>query len=187
MKITCPSCKRRVRLKRGSKTRCKCGQIHSYNTFFREKVNYVVYLVDANIFIYAKNKKSKRRRNCEKVLSFESPAIRIGTSDVIMDEIKTNEEMILPEHFHIYSTGKLSPELKDLKTNYLKQPSRADLSLVQAAIEHPEIKGIITYDRDFSRIATQGVIQKKSSTKFWLGTAADFLQKYEIKSHTKSL
>jgi hypothetical protein len=52
-------------------------------------------------------------------------------------------------------------------------------------MEHAEIKGIITYDRDFSRIATQGLVQRRSSTKFWLGTASEFLKKYEIQSRVK--
>ena len=48
-----------------------------------------------------------------------------------------------------------------------------------------EIKGIITYDRDFGRIATKGIVQKRSSTNFWLGNAGEFLRKYEIKSKVR--
>ena len=104
---------------------------------------------------------------------------------LILDEVKKNRNIKISEKIKIYTTGKISDELKDLKTNYLKQPSKADLSLVQAAIEHAEIKGIITFDRDFSRIATRGVIEKKSSSSFWLGNANDFLKRYEIKSKVR--
>jgi len=151
--------------------------------FFRDKIRYVVYLIDANILIYAENRRDKRSVSCQKVLKFSSPKIKIGTTDVILDEVKKNIK--ISEKIKIYTTGKISDELKDLKTNYLKQPSKADLSLVQTAIEHAEIKGIITFDRDFSRIATRGVIQKKSSSSFWLGNASQFLKKYEIKSKVR--
>ena len=181
MKITCPYCKRRIRIRRGEEIRCKCNRKLHYMQFFRDKIRYVVYLIDANILIYAENKRDKRSVSCQKVLKFSSPKIKIGTTDVILDEVKKNKNIKISEKIKIYTTGKISDELKDLKTNYLKQPSKADLSLVQTAIEHAEIKGIITFDRDFSRIATRGVIQKKSSSSFWLGNASQFLKKYEIK------
>ena len=72
-----------------------------------------------------------------------------------------------------------------MKTNKLKQPSEKDLSLIQAPIDHPEIAGIITYDRDFKAIATSGLISSKSSryaSNFFVGNAIEFLEKYDIKS-----
>lgn len=153
--------------------------------FFREKISYIVYLIDANILIYAENKRDKRSKNCQKILKVNSSKIKMGTTDIILDEVKKNKNIEISEKIKIYTTGKISDDLKDLRTNYLKQPSKADLSLVQTAIEHAEIKGIITFDRDFSRIATRGVIQKRSSSDFWLGNANDFLKKYEIKSKVK--
>ncbi|MCK4333051.1 MAG: hypothetical protein KAV40_05670 [Thermoplasmatales archaeon] len=185
MKVTCPQCKRRIRLRRGEDVICKCNKGLNYMQFFRKKINYVVYLIDANIFIYADNKKDKRNETCKKIPVFNSPRIKIGTTDVIIDEIKKNKKIVISEKIKIYKTGKISDELKILKTNYLKQPSKTDLSLVQAAIEHAEIKGIITYDRDFGRIATKGIVQKRSSTNFWLGNAGEFLRKYEIKSKVR--
>ena len=153
--------------------------------FFRDKIEYIIYLIDANILIYAEKRNDKRQHTCQQVLKFNSPEIKIGTTDIIINEVKQNKKFKLPQGITIYKTGKLSEELTLLKTNYLKQPSEADLSLIQAAIEHPEIKGIITYDRDFSRIATQGLIQKKSTAKFWLGNAREFLKKYEIKTRVR--
>lgn len=185
MKVTCPQCKRRIRIRRGEEVTCKCNKKLNYMHFFRNKINYVIYLIDANILIYAENENDKRSKSCRQILGFKSSKIKIGTTDIIIDEVKENEKIKLPKKIKIYKTGKISEELTDLKTNYLKQPSQADLSLIQAAIEHAEIKGIITYDRDFGRIATRGVIQKRSSTKFWLGNAAEFLKKYEIRSKVR--
>jgi predicted nucleic acid-binding protein len=185
MKITCPYCKRRIRIRRGDEILCKCNKKLHYMKFFKGKISFIVYLIDANILIYAENKHDKRSKNCQKILKINSSKIKIGTTDIIIDEVKKDSNINISEKIKIYKTGKISEELKNLKTNYIKQPSNADLSLVQAAIEHPEIKGIITFDRDFSRIATRGLIQKKSSSSFWLGNATEFLKKYEIKSKIK--
>ena len=87
--------------------------------------------IDANIFIYAENKKDKRNISCKKIPVFNSPMIRIGTTYVIIDEIKKNEKIEVTKKIKIYKTGRISDELKILKTNYLKRPSKTDLSLVQ--------------------------------------------------------
>jgi predicted nucleic acid-binding protein len=141
-----------------------------------------VYLIDANIIIYAENKKDKRHTSCRKILNINSNTIKIGTTDVILSEVQQEDDAVVSDHVIVYKTGKLTDEIANLRTNFLKQPSPADLSLVQAAMEHPEVKGIITYDRDFGRIATQGIIQKRSATTFWLGNASAFLRKYEVKA-----
>jgi hypothetical protein len=154
--------------------------------FFRTKIEYIVYLIDANILIYADNKKDKRSQSCRTVLEFDSSKIKIGTTNIILDEVKLNRNIHIPNSMIVYKIATISDYLEHLKTNYLKQPSIADLSLVQAGIEHPEIKGIITYDKDFGRIAAKGVIERKSSTNFWLGNAHQFLKKYEIRSKVKN-
>ncbi|RLF36385.1 MAG: hypothetical protein DRN08_01415 [Thermoplasmata archaeon] len=181
MKVTCPRCKRRLRVRRGVDVVCKCGEKLEYMRFFRDIMEYVVYLIDANILIYATSRDDLHRRYCRMVMRFDSPYIKIGTTDVIIREVNRNKRIRIPGTIRIYHVDRLSDEIKSLKTNYLKQPSEADLSLVQAALNHAEIQGIITYDKDFGRIATRGLIQRKSSTKFWLGNAKQFLEKYEVK------
>ena len=182
MKVTCPQCKRRIRIRRGEQLTCKCKKILHYRHFFRNRISYVVYLIDANIFIYAETKKDRRYECSRKALNFTSDSIKIGTTDVILSEVKTNDSLPILDQLIVYKTGKLTDEIASLRTNFLKQPSPADLSLVQAAMEHPEVKGIITYDRDFGRIAAQGIIQKRSATTLWLGNASAFLKKYEIQA-----
>lgn len=181
MKVTCPQCKRRVQIKRGEDYLCKCNNKLDYLRFFRKKISYIVYLVDANIFIYSNNEKDNRKNSCQKVLNVDFHKLKIATTNVIIDEIKANKNIKISDKLVIYKVTKLSDDITTLKTNYLKQPSRADFSLLQAAIEHAEIKGIITYDRDFERIATKGILQKISSSDFWLGNAAEFLRKYNVR------
>jgi len=181
MKVTCPGCKRRVRIRRGENISCRCGQGLSYRRFFNERVGYVVYLVDANIVIYASKQDDPRSKYCKQVVFFRSNDIRIGITKRIKEELGDLAEF-LPESVIVYSVGSISSDLLDLKTNYLKQPSETDFSLIQAARLHPEVKGIVTYDRDFRRIAASGIVERRSSVKFWLGNAKEFLEKYEVKS-----
>jgi len=181
LKVTCPKCKRRIRIRRGDTIKCKCGNNLSYRSFFRDKFDYDVYLIDANVLIYAAGK-GPYSVHCRKVASFGSDDVRIGTTRRIISEVGAEIEKRFSKDMIVFNTGLISDELSSLKTNYLKQPSEADLSLIQAARQHPEVRGIITYDRDFGRIAASGIIEKRSSVKFWLGNAREFLERYEIRS-----
>jgi hypothetical protein len=105
----------------------------------------------------------------------------IATTRQIIEEVGSAIEKQLPEMFLIYNVNAIPGDLKEIKTNFLKQPSIADLSLVQAAYEHPEVRGIITYDNDFTRIATAGLVEQKASVKFWLGNAKEFVEKHRIR------
>ena len=182
MKITCPICKRRIRIRRGETIKCRCNNAINYRHFFNKKISYDVYLVDANIFIYMINKNMNHGGSCKKVLSFSSDNILIGTTEKVLGEVGESISDIDITNIKVYKTGKINEKLMDLKTNMLKQPSEVDFSLIQAAIEHPEIKGLITYDKDFGNIAASGLIEHRSARKFWLGNAKEFLGKYEIKN-----
>ena len=132
-----------------------------------------VFLVDANIIIYSLNNDAHRGNSCRSVLSKSN----IATTERVFDEVQKNVDIKLKT----YKVKEICQELKELKTNTLKQPSDKDLSLIQAAINHPEIGGIITYDKDFKAIATSGLIKSKSSkyaSSFFVGNAAEFLKKY---------
>ncbi len=177
MKVTCPKCKRRIRLRRGEQRKCLCGFDLNYRTFFNKRVDYDVYLVDANVFIYAGEEQGYRANACRKILGHKSKSFKIGTTQNIIDEIGEQRRSELSDEILIFSCGKLNKELLELKSNSLKQPSKADLSLLQAAICHPEVHGIISYDSDFGNIASSGVVNKRSSRELWLGTAEDFMAK----------
>ena len=99
----------------------------------------------------------------------------IATTERVFDEVQKD----IYVNLRTYKVKEIYEELKSLKTNTLKQPSEKDLSLIQAAIEHPEIGGIITYDQDFKGIATSGLIKSKSSkyaATFFVGDAREFLK-----------
>lgn len=177
MKITCPRCKRRIRLRRRDRKKCHCGKHLDFRTFFRKKISYDVYLLDANVFIYAFNDNGFKAKTCRKIIFLNSDNIKIGTTQKILGEVGKNIITRIPNNIIVYKTGKINDELINTSTNYLKQPSREDYSLINASLEHPEIHGLITYDNDFSNIAAAGLINKRSSRKFWLGNAENFASK----------
>jgi predicted nucleic acid-binding protein len=82
----------------------------------------------------------------------------------------------IPYIIKVLKMKKLTAVVSDLQATTDKQPSKVDLSLLQVAIDHPEIKGIITYDKDFKRIASAGIITQ-GKTNFFVGTAEEFLKK----------
>jgi predicted nucleic acid-binding protein len=160
---------------------CVCGKLLNYRHFLHTKISYDVYLVDANILIYAFERSNIRRKYCQAVLETQTPSRSIATTRQIIEEVGSAIEQQLPESFLIYTVSSIPDDLIEIKTNFFKQPSIADLSLIQAAYEHPEVRGIITYDNDFARIATAGLVERKVSMKFWLGNAKEFVEKHRIK------
>ncbi|MEM0493413.1 MAG: type II toxin-antitoxin system VapC family toxin [Candidatus Thermoplasmatota archaeon] len=181
MKVTCPQCKRRTSIQRGVNNICKCGYKLNYRYFLHKKISYETYLVDANVLIYALEGKGYHKKYCYTVITFKSPDIIIATTGQILQEVGPTIQDKIPDTLIIYTIKNISQDLQELKTNFLKQPSPSDLSLVQAAYDHPEVKGIITYDKDFKRIATSGLVERRSSAKFWLGDAKQFVEKQKIK------
>jgi predicted nucleic acid-binding protein len=159
---------------------CACGKPLNYRHFLHERIAYDVYLIDANILIYAFESRSARRKYCQAILAMHASPLCIATTRQIIDEVGSAIEQQLPEGFLKYHVGTIPGDLTEIKTDFFKQPSIADLSLVQAAYEHPEVRGIITYDKDFARIATAGLVERKSAVKFWLGDAKQFVEKHRI-------
>jgi hypothetical protein len=101
----------------------------------------------------------------------------LGTTETVLSEIKQE----LPWVLKIYKVKVVEKELRELFTDKtVKQPSLTDLSLIQAAREHPEVRGIVTYDVDFKNIATAGLVRTKEG-RFFVGTADEVLRKHGLK------
>ena len=87
MKETCPQCKRRIRLKKSRNIVCKCGFVFRYTKYFgKEKI----YLVDANVIIYAISKDGINSKDCERLLRRENLAITERILDEIHKDISFN-------------------------------------------------------------------------------------------------
>ena len=166
MKITCPECSRRIKVKRNTRNNiCKCGYKFPHNKTFGKMEQ--IYLVDANIILYAANRDPKRGKHCKTVL--ESAPIK--TTERVLKEIKQYN----PFSVGAYKVKEISPEVEELKYNSLKELSDADRSLIQCAIDHPEVAGIITYDKDIASVVPARLIQ--SEKKFFIGKPAEYLKK----------
>lgn len=127
-------------------------------------------LVDANILINAKQN-GETARVCQEVLTETG----LATTDWVLEEADKNKQ--LPYHLKFYKVKKISKNLDEVISSSMKQASKADKSLIQAALDHPEIIGIITYDNDFINIATAGLVKKKSNytRNFWVKNAVEYL------------
>jgi len=174
MKVTCPRCSRRVRLRKSRKMLCPCGHEFEYITYYRGETP--VYLVDANILIYAIRNDTNHGKACRTLVLSPGPFM-LGTTETVLSEIKQE----LPWVLKIYKVKVVEKELRELFTDKtVKQPSLTDLSLIQAAREHPEVRGIVTYDVDFKNIATAGLVRTKEG-RFFVGTADEVLRKHGLK------
>jgi len=168
MHITCPHCHRRIRIHKSRQMKCTCGHILKYEDCYGKKEG--IYLLDANVFIYAQNRDPMRGEFCREVINDKY----VATVETVVKEIHD-----IRPGMHVYKVKEISAEVKDLKTNSLKKPSEHDISLIQVAIDNPEIVGILTYDNDFGKIASAGIVKSKSGYKdnFFVGNAEEYLKK----------
>jgi len=95
----------------------------------------------------------------------------IATTINVIKEVKQYN----PYRVKIYKVNEISKEVDELRYNSLKQLSLADKSLIQCAIDNPEICGIITNDFDFKSVCPERLII--SDKEFFIGRPKDFLQK----------
>ncbi len=170
MHFTCPHCSRRVKSKKSSVKICsKCDYDERYANY---KPFEKIYLIDANIVINALNNDPRSGSDCQEILLRSD----IATTEQVISEIRTCHDK---DPCRVFKVKTISKDIKELKANTMKQPSEADLSLIQAAIDNPGIIGIISYDSDFFHVAAKGIVLSKSCkpSGFWVGTAKDFLKK----------
>jgi rRNA-processing protein FCF1 len=168
MKITCPECSRRIKIKRSTRNNiCERGHNFSHRKTFGDMDQ--IYLVDANIILYAANKDPKRGYNCKLIME----TAPIKTTERVLKEIKQYNPFLMGA----YKVKEISPEVKELKYNSLKELSDADRSLIQCAIDHPEIAGIITYDKDIESVVPSRLI--KSEKKFFIGRPIEYMRLFK--------
>jgi rRNA-processing protein FCF1 len=167
MKTTCPKCKRRIRIRKGKRDlKCPCGFELSHRKFFGSSN---VYLIDTNIFLYAVNNDRHYGDACVTLLSVGG---ELATTNHVVDEIRQS----CRHSVRVYNVDKISPEVAELRYgDESRELSLADRSLIQCAIDHPEIGGIITYDIDIKSVVPSRLI--KSEKPFYVMTAEQFLKK----------
>jgi rRNA-processing protein FCF1 len=130
------------------------------------------YLVDTNIVIYAENHDLYLGEHCKQV--FMAGSGMLATTEAVIEELSYRQRENVT-FMHIYSVKDISPEVEELHYDTEQDLSLADKSLIQCAIDHPEIAGIITYDKDIKNVVPTRLI--KSEKQFFIGTAEQFLKK----------
>ena len=122
--------------------------------------------------IYAANNDRFLGEHCKQVFNAGSGAL--ATTEAVMSELSPRQKG-QAYCIQVHSVKSISPEVAELRYNADKELSLADKSLIQCAIDHPEIAGIITYDKDISGVVPARLI--KSEKKFFVGNAEQFLKK----------
>jgi len=175
-------CKRRIKLRRKNReAKCVCGYEFSYNKCFGKGED--IYLVDTNIFLYALNKEPYYGRYCIETLRQAGEEIAT-TKQVTQEILQPNEYSV-----RIFDVKNISPKVNELHYDTAEDLSIADKSLIQCAIDNPEVIGIISYDTDIKNVVPTQLI--KSERKFFVGNAEEFLKKTnrltteEIKKHKR--
>ena len=167
MKVNCPECRRRIKIRKNTRHNiCTCGHILQYSKHF--EIN-PVYLLDANVFIYAINNDKYRGKHCQEILTTKA---NIATTENVINEVRQKN----PYDVRIIKVKEISNEVNELKYNSLKELSLADKSLIQCAIDDPCIAGIITNDYDIKSVVPDRLI--KNEKAFFIGRPNEFLKKW---------
>ena len=166
MKANCPECKRRVRIRKNTRDNtCKCGHEFLYSRHF-EIVP--IYLIDANVFIYAINKDKYHGKCCHELLTIST---NLATTKQVISEVKQYN----PYRIRYIIVKKISEEVHELRYNSIKELSVADKSLIQCAIDNPHVAGIITNDYDIKSVVPERLIRNEKA--FFIGRPNEFLKK----------
>lgn len=167
MQANCPECKRRIKIRKQRRDNtCKCGYVFRHSKFFGDQVK--VYLADANVFLYAINKNRHHGSYCKEILSGQYV---IATTVQVLKEIRQYN----PYRVKLYEIKEITEEVDELRYNSIKELSVADKSLIQCAIDHPEICGIITNDYDLKSVCPERLIITEKA--FFIGRPKEFLKK----------
>jgi hypothetical protein len=149
--------------------KCKCGNEFSHRKFFGDADKY---LLDANIFIHSYNMDDKwRGMQCHNI--FMTGKGNLATTDRVVQELPTLYDRLY--EVKVYEVKAICRDVDELRYDELCPLSIADKSLIQCAIDHPEIAGIVTYDADIWNVCPKSLI--KSEKDFFIGNAQAFLKR----------
>lgn len=134
-----------------------------------------LFALDANIFLNAYNCHPEMGDACRWVL--ESSRVRICTTRQVLSEAYDTKGNRLPAQLELVEVGAIEGRIMDLRPAVsVKEPSEADRSLMQAVLNNPEIRGIVTFDPDFVNIAAAGLLTT------WTGHKVEVLNAFELRS-----
>ena len=84
----------------------------------------------------------------------------MATTDAVVNELSFRQKEYVSFNM-VYNVKTISPEVNEMHYDTDDDLSLADKSLIQCAIDHPEIAGIITYDKDISSVVPARLIKSE--------------------------
>lgn len=132
------------------------------------------YLADANLFINA----HKGWGSAKDIIAGCGVHFELVTTKRVYDELKHRYD--LPDELHILTVPSIDADLKqaaqanaDALTG--KKAGRCDLSLLQAARDHPELAGVITEDMDLHNLHPASLVGDRTHGIFRCLRSRDFV------------
>lgn len=134
-----------------------------------------LYVLDANILLNAFNGHPDMGEACWWVLT--TSRVRICTTPQALAEAYDRKGHELPAQLLVEDVGLIEDRIMSLRpAEFSKEPSEADRSLMQAVLNNPEIRGIITFDKDLKNIAAPGLLST------WTGRKIEVMNAFELRA-----
>ncbi|HEQ79021.1 MAG TPA: PIN domain-containing protein [Euryarchaeota archaeon] len=138
------------------------------------------FLLDANIFLNAYRNDHKFGKICWWIL--KDSGIKMATTYRVLKEIENTHNNELPGLLKIFEVS-IEERVKKLRpAEGKKELSEADMSLIQAAMDYKEVKGIITFDPDFKNVATQGLLHMWTGRTLIVVNPFEYQKRYSRKN-----
>jgi hypothetical protein len=137
-----------------------------------------LYVADANLFI---NAGRNNWAQCHRILDSAGIRFRLAVTRQVFDELRHSYRM--PNDLEVLEVPTISQELRELAVANAhalgKKAGTADLSLIQALLENPKIRGIITEDPDVHNMHPESIVRKMTGREVECVTSGDFCQRHK--------
>lgn len=136
-----------------------------------------IYLGDTNLFI---NAERWRWPQCNRVLDAAGTKFRLAVSRQIFNELHHSYRM--PQDLLVIDVPAVAAELRELADANVsvlgKKAGDADLSLIQALLDRPDVRGIITEDPDIRNMHPDSIVRKLKGRTVECLTASEFCESH---------
>lgn len=137
-----------------------------------------VWLADANLFINAERWKWQE---CNQILDAAESRLRLATTQQVHKELVHHYRV--PSDLLILEVEAIDAELEELAEANAsaigKKAGANDLSLVQALLDHEEVRGIITEDPDILNIHPPSLVTKLRGRTVECLSAREFVERHK--------
>lgn len=139
------------------------------------------YLVDASVFI---NAERWNWEQCRRVLDHGGREYGLVTTDLVWDELEYAYESAVPVEVIEVDPDEIDPRIRELaernrgEVDPDDKASVADISLIQALVDEPRCRGILTEDRDLHRLHVPSIVDELAERDTRCLTSEEFCERH---------